>query len=78
MTAEQINQDELNCPACDDEPLMQVGGFTSDDLADGVIIRCPACGFQVAGPEPKYLEALLRLAWDWHPLDVCFEDEVYP
>lgn len=60
-----INHDELNCPACPAEPLMEVAGFCSDELADGVCICCPACGFQVVSASPTQAEAAIRLLWDY-------------
>ena len=62
-----INRDELNCPACPDQPLMDVQQCCTDELDRGVQITCPACGFFVGGRDGAQVEAAVRTLWDYLP-----------
>jgi hypothetical protein len=66
-----MNLDELNCPACDEEPLMRVfEGVveTAEGYANATFVACPHCGFQVASRYPLAAEHAIRVLqgrlWD--------------
>lgn len=63
--AQAVDQDELNCPACEEQALMDVFAFSSDEVDEGVNIVCPSCGFQVAGRNAAQVEAAVRMLWDY-------------
>lgn len=63
----RINQDELNCPACDKKPIMEVFGWFSSRVADGWSVECPSCGFCINGPDAWTVEQAVRTLWDYMP-----------
>lgn len=73
----QINFDELNCPACDNQALLEPYAMCSDIVADGVTLECPDCGFTVSGAIPAQVEAAVRVLWDYMPEPETFcEDQL--
>lgn len=55
--------DELNCPACDEEPLMEVSeGSLEVDMTDvdATFITCPNCGFQITAQSAQTAELAVR------------------
>ena len=58
-----MNLDKLNCPACDEEPLMQVadalmGG--AEGYVDATCAKCPNCGFSVWARSGQTVELAVR------------------
>lgn len=62
-----INHDELNCPACFDQAMMEVKEFCGDALPSAACIQCPECGFQVVSRHPLQAEAAIRTLWAYMP-----------
>ena len=63
-----INTDELNCPACEAQPLMGVHEWEGPELPNGGAgLVCPSCGFTVAAANPRLVEAAVRSLWDRLP-----------
>lgn len=64
-SVDQVECDDLKCPACEGAPVMTVSIFCSDEVEDGTVIVCPQCGFQVAGRDEAQVEAAIELLWDY-------------
>jgi len=64
-----VNFDELNCPACDDQPMMDVVRTDTEEFTDGIVIVCPHCGFHVGASTGREAEAAVRCLWDYLDLE---------
>lgn len=64
---DQVNKDELNCPACADQTMLLVQGCSTDEVPRGVQVTCPTCGFFLGGADPVQVEAAIRTLWDYLP-----------
>ena len=61
LPAHGVNLDELNCPACPAQTMMEVIDYWSEDCAEGVEITCPTCHFTVSHPSGPVAEMAIRM-----------------
>lgn len=62
-----INGDELNCPACEAQPMFLIQKCHTEEISGGVQLTCPGCGFFIGGADPRQVEAAARVLWDYLP-----------